>query len=211
MTLHLETVTLQMLEIAKTVFASLDDKYYLAGGTALALTMGHRKSVDLDYFFSGDIDTAKLRQQLSELFGGEHIEIIFEEKNTLWCRIDGVKVSFISRFDPLLKPVIITDPFRLVSEEDITLMKLSAICGREEYKDYFDLACIARDSDVRTWITNWQNIYPNVDPTSWIVALAAVDDITTIPLEILPPYVQIDTVNGIHCALTEITQYTAAL
>jgi predicted nucleotidyltransferase component of viral defense system len=200
-----------MLTIAKTVFASLDNKYYLAGGTALALEIGHRKSVDLDYFLAGDIDTVKLRQQLSELFGAEHLEILFEEKNTLWCSIDGVKVSFISRFDALLKPAIITDPFRIVSKEDITLMKLSAICGREEYKDYFDLACIARDSDVRMWLTNWQSVYPNIDPTSWIVALAAVDDILKIPIEILPVHEHIDTVKEIHRALVEITKYSSTL
>jgi predicted nucleotidyltransferase component of viral defense system len=200
-----------MLAIARVVFVSLNDNYYLAGGTALALEIGHRKSVDLDYFLAGDIDTVKLRQQLSELFGADRIEILFEEKNTLWCSIDGVKVSFISRFDALLKPVIIIDPFRIVSKEDITLMKLSAICGREEYKDYFDLACIAEDTDVRTWLTNWQSAYPNIDPTSWIVALAAVDDIPKIPLEILPPHERIDNVKEIHRALVEITKYSSTL
>lgn len=211
MTLHTETVTSEMLTIAKTVFASLDDKYYLAGGTTLALMIGHRKSIDLDYFLAGDIDTTKLRKQLSELFGGERIEIIFEEKNTLWCSIDEVKVSFISRFDPLLKPIMVDEPFRIVSKEDLTIMKLSAICGREEYKDYFDLACLAEDADVRTWLTNWQSTYPNVDPTSWIVALAAVDDITKIPLDVLPPYEPIDTVKEIHSVLVEITKYTSTL
>lgn len=211
MTLHHETVSPEMLTIAKTVFASLPEQYYLAGGTALALLIGHRKSVDLDYFISEAIDTAKLRQQLNELFGAERLEVIFEEKNTLWCNIDGVKVSFISRFDPLLKPITLIDSFRMVSLEDITLMKLSAICGSEEYKDYFDLACIAEDADVRMWLANWQSIYPNIDPTSWIVALAAVDDIVRIPLEILPPFERIDPAREVHRALVEITKYTATL
>jgi predicted nucleotidyltransferase component of viral defense system len=211
MTLHHETVSLEMLTIAKTVFISLPEQYYLAGGTALALLIGHRKSIDLDYFIPEAIDTEKLRRQLSELFGAERLEIIFEEKNTLWCNIDGVKVSFISRFDPLLKPATLVDSFRMVSLEDITLMKLSAICGREEYKDYFDLACIAEDADVRTWLTNWQSIYPNIDPTSWVVALAAVDDTPKIPLEILPPFEHIDPVKEIHRALVDITKYAATL
>lgn len=211
MTLHHETVSPEMLAIAKTVFTSLPEQYYLAGGTALALLIGHRKSADLDYFILEDIDVEKLRRLLSELFGAARLEIIFEEKNTLWCNIDGVKVSFISRFDPLFKPVTLVDSFRMVSLEDITIMKLSAICGREEYKDYFDLACIANNADVRTWLTNWQSTYSNIDPTSWIVALAAVDEVSKIPLEILPAFEHIDPVKEIHRALVEITKYTTTL
>ncbi|MHB8913720.1 MAG: nucleotidyl transferase AbiEii/AbiGii toxin family protein [Minisyncoccota bacterium] len=49
MTLHSETITDAMAAIAKVIFEVLDEQYYLAGGTALALRLGHRKSVDLDY------------------------------------------------------------------------------------------------------------------------------------------------------------------
>ena len=206
MTLFHETITDKMQEIAGVVFEKLNPGYYLAGGTALALVIGHRKSVDLDYFIFGDIDTARLRQELTQLFVGHKIEFTFEEKNTLWCVIDGVKVSFISRLEALLEKSVSIGAFRLAGVKDITIMKLSAICGREEYKDYFDLACLSKKTDIRSWIMWWGSVYPNVDPTSWLVALGSVDQIPSIPLDILPAYEHLDVSSTISSGLSEITK-----
>ena len=184
MTLHLETVTEAMQNVARGIFEHFDEGYYLAGGTALALCIGHRKSVDLDYFLAKPIDTVVLKKNIYDTFASSKIEILFEEKNTLWSRVDGVNVSFISRLDALLEPVQVVDFFRLASIKDIAVMKLGAVCGREEYKDYFDLACIADETDIRSWVSWWQKVYPNQDVTSWIVALSAVDTVPKIPLEI---------------------------
>ena len=210
MTHHRDTITERMDKIAEIIFASLDPEYYLAGGTALALQIGHRKSIDLDYFIAKNIDTADLRKKIGELFPSNTVEIAFEEKNTLWCSVDGVKVSFITRFDPLLVAVSPTDNFRLASIDDLTVMKLSAICGREEYKDYFDLACLAKNADARTWISLWVKAYPHIDPTSWIVALSAVESVVLIPLVIFPEYNNLDTCRVISSAVRDITKYIAA-
>ena len=61
MTIHRETITDDMAQIAKVVFDTLDKDFYLAGGTSLSLRLGHRKSVDLDYFINKEIDTLKLK------------------------------------------------------------------------------------------------------------------------------------------------------
>jgi hypothetical protein len=182
--IYKETITKQMFDIIQAVTDNLDSEYYLAGGTALALQIGHRKSIDLDYFINKDINTQKLKDILSNIFKNKEIKFIFEEKNTLWCNIDGVKVSFISRFDSLLERILIIDNFKLVQLSDLTVMKLSAICGREEYKDYFDLACLATITDVRSWGNWWQKVYKNNDPLSFIVALANADNVSQIPLDL---------------------------
>ena len=207
MILHKENITENMDKVAKVIFDTLDKDFYLAGGTALALRIGHRKSIDLDYFINKDFDTLQLKNIIISTFPSEKVKILFEEKNTLWCLIDGVKVSFISRFDILLDPVEVIDNFRLTGVKDITVMKLSAICGREEYKDYFDLACIADVTDVRSWTFWWQEVHENVDITSWVIALSAVDMIKEIPLEISGNFkskdIQID-VKKITQEITEI-------
>ncbi len=206
MILHQETITDEMRKLSKVIFDNLDNDFYLAGGTALALYIGHRKSVDLDYFINKDFDTLELKNKIFTLFNTENVEIIFEEKNTLWCTINGVKVSFISRFDILLDEVITIDNFRLVGIKDITVMKLSAICSREEYKDYFDLACIGDITDVRSWIFWWQTVYKKSDMTSWLVALSAVDTVEEIPLEISEGFKNKNIQDEIKKITQEITQ-----
>lgn len=207
MTLHLETTTDTMQSVARGIFENFDAGYYLAGGTALALHIGHRKSVDLDYFIALPIDTLALKKNISEVFSSAKIEILFEEKNTLWCTINGVKVSFISRPDTLLDSVQTIDYFRLASIKDITVMKLQAVCGREEYKDYFDLACIAEQTDVRSWIFWWQETYPEQDITSWIVALSAADSVQKIHLEITESFKNKDVSGNIKRAVQEISGF----
>lgn len=211
MTLHLETITTAMQNVARGIFENFDAEYYLAGGTALALHIGHRKSVDLDYFTEKPIDTLALKTRIGEVFPLVKVQIIFEEKNTLWCIIDGVKVSFISRFDTLLEPVQTVSHFRLASVKDITVMKLTAVCGREEYKDYFDLACIMDQTDPRSWIFWWQEVYPEQDITSWIVALSSVDLVLKIPLEINEDFRNKDVSKDIKRAVQEVTKQVQLL
>lgn len=211
MILHQETITDAMRTIARVVFENLDPEYYLAGGTALALHVGHRKSIDLDYFIAKPIDTFVLKNRLKEVFSGVPVEIIFETKDTLWCIIDGVKVSFISRFDMLLEPPYSVDSFRLADIKDVTVMKLVAVCGREEYKDYFDLACIAKETDVRSWMSWWQAIYPEQDIMSWVVALASVDSIQKVPLEITEDFKNRDVSGIVKSIVHEVTKQVKLL
>lgn len=178
--IHIDTISPKMYEIGRIIYARLDSDYYLAGGTALSLRIGHRESVDLDYFIAKHIDTVKLKGILSELFPG--IMFTYEDVDTLWCSIDGVKVSFISRLTSMIDEVQDEDGFRIASLQDLVVMKLSAICGRDEYKDYYDLAELAQLTDGRTWPALWETVYPESDPLSFIVALSHVGSVAPIPL-----------------------------
>ena len=103
--------------------------------------------------------------------------------------------------------ILIVDAFRLAQMKDITIMKLSAICGREEYKDYFDLACIATVTDSRSWNKWWQKVYKNNDPISYIIALANVDNIQEIPLNIENKFKVIHTKNIVRKIVTEMKSF----
>jgi len=197
-----------MEEVARAISeTSIDARYYLAGGTALALRIGHRQSVDLDYFTAHPIDTPSLKEKLQEHFG-TRTRVTFEEKNTLWVSIDSVKVSFISRFDKLLDPAEKEDVFSLAGLRDITVMKLGAICGREEYKDYFDLACLSQCTDVRLWREWWEEVYPNQDSTSWLIALSAVDSLPSVPLRIFDTYNKLEVSKTILQTAKDITAHS---
>ncbi len=112
-------------------------RYYLAGGTALALQYGHRQSVDLDWFTKKNFSTKVLLSQLQK-FG--KFQVLNEEENTLEGYLDGVKMSFMTYPYSLLKlPIILFNQVKIANKTDIALMKITAISDRNTKKDFIDL------------------------------------------------------------------------
>lgn len=120
------------------------DEFYLAGGTGLALQIGHRVSADFDLFsWRNVLDRSRreaLRRTLSD-FG--RVEVEAEEEGTLRATLDGVPVSFFRYEYPLIEPLVEEGGIRLASPLDIALMKLGAAVGRGSKKDFFDLYFLA--------------------------------------------------------------------
>jgi hypothetical protein len=203
--IHKKVITEAMNTIAEVLYKNLDHDYYLAGGTAIALHIGHRESIDLDYFIGKDFDTLDLKNKLLALF--PHAEFTYEEVNTLWCIIDGVKCSFITRKSQLLDTILVEDNFRLASIPDLVVMKLQAICGREEYKDYFDLACLIRETDIRTWSSWWITVNSSSDTLSWITALAYVSNVIPIPLKTFTPLTSHDVEQLLLHGVKELSHF----
>jgi len=112
--------------------------WYLAGGTALALQAGHRKSVDLD-FFSEDKNFNE-KKLLANFAENSNLEIEVEEKNTIYAKLFGAKVSFIAYpfFVPKQKPLW-HGTIRVLDQIDIGVMKITAISQRGRKRDFFDL------------------------------------------------------------------------
>ncbi|MDP2703682.1 MAG: nucleotidyl transferase AbiEii/AbiGii toxin family protein [bacterium] len=111
--------------------------WYLAGGTALALSAGHRVSVDLDFFTRDrDINTIELLNNLS----CAEWKTTMERKNTLYGELHGAKVSFIAYpfFIPKQK-FIQYGTVRVLQPTDIGVMKIVAISQRGRKRDFFDL------------------------------------------------------------------------
>lgn len=202
--IHQETISEDMYALSQVLIPFLGEDWYLAGGTALALRLGHRKSVDLDFFSSEPVLLEELKTGLTTIVGDRDWRVTYEAPGTLWVEVSGVKISFIERKSSLVQPVENDDTFRLASLSDITVMKLLAICSREEYKDYFDLACLMKATDVRQWLSWWEEVYPTQDPTSWLVALGAVDTVESIPLMIMDEFKGVDVVSEIPVAVREI-------
>jgi len=118
------------------------DNFYLVGGTALALRIGHRISVDLDLFSHVEFSPQELISEI-ELIGST--KIIGEARNTLNVVIDGVEVDIIRHNYPLLEEIEIIDGLRLISKKDIAAMKLSAIARRGSKKDFYDVYFILQE------------------------------------------------------------------
>lgn len=136
--LQKETIKPHALELLKTIQAdNMFAQFHLAGGTGLALQLGHRSSVDLDLFSlkSFDIDF-----YLNYLDKSYQFALDFSAMNTLKGSIGDVKVDFISHPYNLLMPIVETEQIRLYSVTDVAAMKVNAIAGNgTRSKDFVDL------------------------------------------------------------------------
>jgi hypothetical protein len=116
------------------------EDFYLAGGTALALQIGHRVSTDLDWFSTDlrllALDREAIRRALDE--SGQS-EIVSEQDGLLFAQLLGAEVSFIHQHHPLLEPTVAYGGIQLASPTDIGLMKLAAVNSRGTRRDFVDL------------------------------------------------------------------------
>lgn len=119
-------------------------EWYLAGGTALALQVGHRQSVDLDFF-------AKLSRfnnidLLDRLSSSGDLETELSKDNTIFATLLGAKISFIAYpFFLSQQDVMKYGAVKILSPIDIGVMKVVAISQRGRKRDFFDLYWCARN------------------------------------------------------------------
>jgi len=115
---------------------------YLAGGTAIALYLDHRVSIDIDLF----TEEAFYPGPVVSFIGQNHaIEVInVSERDTLNALVDSIKLSLFHYPYPLIKPMIANDAYNiyLASPEDIAAMKVVAIAQRGIAKDFVDLKAL---------------------------------------------------------------------
>lgn len=117
--------------------------FYLAGGTALALQIGHRVSTDLDWFSTDYRLLAPHRESIHLALGQSgHFEITSEQDGLLFAQLLDAAVSFIHQHHPLLEPTIDYQGIQLASPVDIGLMKLAAVNSRGNRRDFIDLYCL---------------------------------------------------------------------
>ncbi len=124
------------------LFDHLPTDTYLAGGTAVALYMGHRLSFDLDFFTPNAFDSLALSGSISEVLRSRFtIATNQMVDNTLTMSLNDTGLSLFRYAYPLLKdPVFDKDiPTPVASQLDLSLMKLIAINQRGSCKDFVDL------------------------------------------------------------------------
>ncbi len=113
------------------------DPFFLVGGTALALQLGHRTSIDLDLFTPEPFDKNEL---LEALIAAElDVKIESEGASMLITNINGVKVDFVKMSYPVLFSPLRVEGVRMLSVKDIAPMKLKAVTQRGSKKDFYDI------------------------------------------------------------------------
>ena len=131
-----EVLTSPRIELLKDLGTlSHLNNYYMAGGTAAALQMGHRRSVDFD-FFGSNLETENLTRALDKEFG---FQVSTSEPGALHGMVKDTKVSFLQYHYPLIFPTHSFISVELADIKDIALMKIVAIANRGTKKDFTDL------------------------------------------------------------------------
>lgn len=166
--IHWETVTPELRALLQSIgqcaFAS---RFYLAGGTALALRLGHRRSVDLDFFSSVDDVTRATRLEILRALASLGAEALEDVDGNLLLEVHGVHIGFFGYGYVLLEPTASVAGVALAGVVDIGLMKLDALISRGARKDFYDLYWIARQIPLADLLALGRDKYPYARDFEW--------------------------------------------
>lgn len=178
MKLHREVLTEKQRHALEIVGPSTRfHDFYLAGGTAIALRLGHRRSVDLDWFSDARFGDPAL---LAAALRTEHVpfKATMMAEGTLYGALKGVPASFLHypyrRLHALGRA---REGFGLASLDDLATMKLSAIVDRGSKKDFIDVYALAtRHRPLQELIQLYEQRFRTADIGHVLVALSYFTD-----------------------------------
>lgn len=158
--MHAETIsrkTKRVLEKIEDSGAAKD--FYLAGGTALAIQLGHRESIDLDFFSKKVFSVSSMERKIGSL--GKFV-LNFKDKGTLDGVCDGVKISFFHYDYKMLYRPVKFGKIKLADKKDIACMKIDAISSRGSKKDFIDLYFLLQEYGLSELISLFEKKYKEI-------------------------------------------------
>jgi len=158
---HWQTITPQMREVLGYIgLRDFSSRFYLAGGTALALRLGHRRSVDLDFFSRVDEVARPSRQEIVQALMPLGVQVLEDAPGNLLVRISDLHVGFFSYGYSLLVPTDTVCDVAVAGLVDVGLMKLDALVDRGSRKDFYDLYAIAQHVPIPDLLAQGAIKYP---------------------------------------------------
>lgn len=157
--LHQQAVPKRALELLTGIQANpFFTPLRLVGGTALALQIGHRISIDLDFFGDFPLQHQLIAQELAQYGSVTNVQ---NTPTVCIFQVDGVKIDFVNYKYAWLDKPIKKDGFVLAGKRDIAAMKISAITGRGTKKDFIDLNALLDDFTLAEMIALFDAKYPD--------------------------------------------------
>ena len=151
------------------------EKFYLVGGTALALQIGHRKSVDIDLFSDFSFDITQILENLSADFD---FKLFFSAENTIKGSINRVQVDILAHRYPLVLEPLKEDKIMMLSLQDITAMKLNAITGSgQRVKDFIDIYYLLRQFTMTDMISFYKTKYKQYNEVNVLKSITYFNDV----------------------------------
>ena len=156
--------------------------FHLVGGTALALQIGHRNSIDIDLFTIDDFDDNEIMVEMNSSF---IVNERFKRNNTIICLLNNIKTDFIRHNYPLIRPPIVEDGIRFLGKEDIAAMKFHAIIqSGKRLKDFIDIYFLLNHFSMNQMLDFFIQKYNYMNP---MIALKAINFFGEIDENIDPP------------------------
>jgi Nucleotidyl transferase AbiEii toxin, Type IV TA system len=157
--------------------------FYLVGGTALALQLNHRNSIDIDLFTANEIQNDKIIDYVSSQIS--RFDVLYNFRNTVIGYVNKVKVDFITHNYPLINSPVTEEGITFLSLQDIAAMKLNAISNSgKRLKDFIDVYYLLEHFSLNEMIEFYSIKYPKFNP---LIALRAVGYFEDIDPEMDPP------------------------
>lgn len=141
--MHKEILNDKQLELLP-IMATFRREYYLVGGTAIALHLGHRRSIDFDMFKPSTINHKKNLDKLAE--AGFHCMVTRRVSEQMNLIVNDVKVTFFQYPFPVEPTERFESFFRLPSLLQLAAMKAYALGRRSKWKDYVDLYFLLKEN-----------------------------------------------------------------
>ena len=161
--------------------------FHLAGGTAVAIHLGHRQSIDFDWFTPSTLDDPlALVERLRAAAPG--LEMTSIAPGTLHAQVQGVRCSFLSYRYPLLRPLVPWPKYacELASLGDLACMKLSAVAQPGARKDFVDVFALGRNGlRLREMLQLYQGKYGTKDVAHVLAGLSYMDDAEREPMPVM--------------------------
>jgi hypothetical protein len=174
-----ETLSSPQFKLLKRLGPLLSENgFYLAGGTAIALMLGHRKSIDLDWFSPVKLRKPALWADKIKASGMIPLAVNVDE-GTFYATIGGVRISIIEYPYAMISPSVESKAAgcTLASLDDLACMKLSAIASRGSKKDFIDIYALAKKhSSLQQMMSMYKKKFPEADLFPVLRGLSYFDD-----------------------------------
>jgi hypothetical protein len=120
-----------------SLIGSFSDKFCLIGGTAVALQLGHRTSIDFDLLTTSELKTNDIRNQIGKSYSIE--TVLIDETNEFTLVIDGVKFTFLKYPFEVYAEINFKNIIKMPDLLSLGAMKAYTLGRRAKWKDYIDL------------------------------------------------------------------------
>lgn len=186
--MHPEILNKNQVELL-TDIKSFNRSYFMVGGTAISLFIGHRMSIDFEFFTNKEINALAIKKKLNS-WNYKRL-VIYEAYDQLHYNINAVKVTFFQF--PFEIPSQKYEDFPLEMPNLLTLaaMKAFALGGRGKWKDYVDLYFILKSHYSINEIANEASMLfkDSFNPSLFRKQLSYFDDINyTEEVEFMPGF-----------------------